>query len=88
MEENLSQESDISFNSAQSQSSSSEEEHFDDAVENGDWQEAPSDMVFNEFDSTNSGPKHDLNNTASPLNYFSLFWTVQLLQIVILETNR
>ena len=66
----------------------SEDEIFSDAVENGEWHDAPADMVFNEFDDSLSGPKHDLPATASALDFFSLFWTMELINLIVAETNR
>ena len=84
----LSQESDISFASAQADSSDSDEDIFDDAVEAGEWQEDTTGMVFNEFDASASGPKHNSEETASVLDYFKLFWTLQIVNIIVQETNR
>ena len=83
-----SQKSDISFASAQADSSDSDEDIFDDAVEAGEWQEDTTGMVFNEFDASASGPKHNLEETASVLDYFKLFWTLQIVNIIVQETNR
>ena len=81
-------ESDISFASAESESSESENEEFVDAVESRDWQDAPLNVEFSEFDASQSGPKHNLNNSASVLDFFSLFWTTQLFNLIVQETNR
>ena len=81
-------ESDISFASAESESSESENEEFVDAVESGDWQDAPLNVEFSEFDASQSGPKHNLDNKEYVFDFFSLFWTTQLFNLIVQETDR
>ena len=71
MAEALSQESDISYASAASESSDSDEETFMDAVVPGSWTEEPRNADFNDFDATNSGPRHDLDRTSTVLDYLT-----------------
>ena len=88
MAEVLSQESDISFESANSDSIDSEEEQFVDAIEPGTWTEVNQNMVFNQFDESQSGPQHTLPPTATVLDFFALFWDIQLINLIVLETKR
>ena len=84
----LSQESDISYVSAESESSDSDDDQFIDAEEQGEWHEPNVDMAFDEFDDSGRGPKHTLDATASVFEYFSLFWGLQLVNLIVEETNR
>lgn len=35
-----------------------------------------------------SGPNHNLPNNASPVDYFNLFWNNDILDYLVVETNR
>ena len=83
----LSQESDISYATAISETSESEDE-FLDVFGDEEWKDVPNIVEFNDFDESQSGPKHNLDENASVLDYFSLFWGVQLLNLIVNETNR
>lgn len=82
-----SQESDISYATAVTEESDSDDE-FLDVPEDGEWRENADQMQFNEFDESQSGPQHNLDGNASVFDYFSLFWGFQLLNLIANETNR
>ena len=101
---NSSQESDISFHSfgasqsSQGELSSQEEERvipgndsdnetiLDD--DNDGWTRNLQPIQVNDFDDSAVGPAHALPNTASPLDFFKLFWTHYVTDLIVTETNR
>lgn len=82
-----SQESDISYATAVTEESDSEDE-FLDVPKDGAWREDAEQMQFSDFDDTQTGPQHNLDGNASVLDYFSLFWGLQLLNLIVNEKNR
>ena len=97
-----SQESDISFHSvAASQDSvfSSQEDVVNEPGNESDgdipmeddtdgWTVIPQPVAVNNFDDSRTGPAHNLPDTASPLDFFKLFWTDYLTDLIVTETNR
>ena len=95
MKMNSSQESDISVESFETagagsqttQSTLSSQDEIDVELNDG-WRNDPIDVEVHDFDESNSGPTHRLADDASPLDFFKLFWTEHLTDVIITETNR
>lgn len=81
-------ESDISYESFELDSSDFDSAESDDNDDSGDWSNTHENVQFNDFDASLSEPRHNLDRNASVLDFFSLFWGIELLTLIVAETNR
>ena len=92
---NSSQESDISVetfataeaSSKSTQSTLSSQDEAENDVLDG-WRRGQINVEINGFDNRHVGPKHRLADDASPLDFFRLYWTDHLTDLIVTETNR
>ena len=87
---NLEEESDISIGVDSSSGSDSEEEpslsSFDQSEEQI-WRNETKNLEIPAFRPP-TGPSHSLENDATPLDFFTLYWDGNLLKMIVEETNR
>ena len=84
------EESDISVNIDESSSESENEcEHLDhsESIGNDSWTGKTSKIQCKPF-IQRVGPTHNLNSSASPIDFLSLYWDENLLNSIVDETNR
>ena len=55
---------------------------------NDGWTNHTGNVQVREFDDSNVGPRHQLPAGSSPLDFFKLFWTEHIVDVIITETNR
>ena len=85
------EESDISINIENESSSESENdsEHLvhSESIGNESWTDKTSNTQCKPF-VHGVGPTHNLNSSASPIDFLSLYWDENLLNSIVDETNR
>ena len=84
-----SQESDISFKTIPEEDLDTELSSQDSISDEVGWtrgERIPDVMEFQR--EADVGPRHNLHQNATPLDFFKLFWTDFLIDTLIMETNR
>ena len=84
----LSQEIDITCANIKTELSYSEKECDVDSFNIDNQEKLENRNGFIDFDNTESGSKYDLEEGSTVLDFFSLFWGIEIIYFIIRKTNR